>query len=542
MEQADVPGQRDGSIEVFEVIEALIGRVGYGWGVRELAEQLGASRSTVNRILARLVEERLVSRDASGAYIVGPRLKVLSRTLHEHHPLFSDGARILSQLSKKSGATALLAIASHQPEECFVLISCEPDSPVRYTLKAGTKLPTHAGALGLAILSRRGTQGLPEHLKKFTDDSMDTRTRVEEALRAYSSIGAVVSVGQHIPDAAGLAVPISLNEHLIGSISLSRPKNEFDEKTVAESAEILHRAAAELETALNAQTSQTAASDNQGRASSTLIERISRLLTELCLRPLIALGPGQLASVVGAGSVASRRLAESASESGLMSRLGPRAWAAGPTLLRWAAALGPHAALTELIGDDLRELSEATGETVGLALLDPESGTAHVAATHTTAASGVRYVLEPGSRIPLHAGAAGKAILAYLPQQVSDEITLEPFTERTLTSPDALKAELEQIRARGWATGEGERIPEAYGTAAPFFINGKVGGSITITVPRYRMENVISEDLAAAVHNSAAKITRLLSTENPNRDTKLGPHAPASAHIQRDYAPAGQIT
>jgi DNA-binding IclR family transcriptional regulator len=538
MEQADVPAQRDGSIEVFGVIEALIGRVGYGWGVRELAEQLGASRSTVNRILAKLVEERLVSRDVSGAYIVGPRLKVLSRTLHEHHPLFSDGGRILSQLSKETGATALLAIASHQPEECFVLISSEPDSPVRYTLKAGTRLPTHAGALGLAILSRRGTQGLPEHLKKFTDDSMETRARVEEALRAYSSIGAVVSIGQHIPDAAGLAVPISLNNHLVGSISLSRPKNDFDENAVPQSAEMLRRAAAELEAALQEQTTQTAPSGNQGRSSSTLIERISRLLTELCLRPLAALGPGQLASVVGAGSVASRRLAQSAGESGLMSRLGPRAWAAGPTLLRWAAALGPHAALTELIGDDLRELSEATGETVGLALLDPESGTAHVAATHTTAASGVRYVLESGSRIPLHAGAAGKAILAYLPQQVSDEITLEPFTERTITNLDALKADLEQVRARGWATGEGERIPEAHGTAAPFFINGKVRGSITITVPRYRMQDIDSEDLAEAVVSSAAKITRLLSTENLSRETPQGPQAPASQHIQQDYAPA----
>lgn len=536
MEQADVPGQRDGSIEVFEVIEALIGRVGYGWGVRELAEHLGASRSTVNRILAKLVEERLVSRDVSGAYIVGPRLKVLSRTLHEHHPLFSDGARILSQLSKETGATALLAVASHQPEECFVLISSEPDSPVRYTLTAGTRLPTHAGALGLAILSRRGTQGLPGHLKKFTDNSMDTTAKVEEALREYSSIGAVVSIGQHIPDAAGLAVPISLNEQLLGSISLSRPKNEFDENAVPQSAEILRRAAAEIETALQAHATQTAAPGNQGRASSTLIERISRLLTELSLRPLGAMGPSQLAAVVGAGSVASRRLAESASESGLMSRLGPRAWGAGPTLLRWAAALGPHAAVTELIGDDLRELSEATGETVGLAFLDPESGTAHIAATHTTADSGVRYVLETGSRIPLHAGAAGKAILAYLPQQVSDEITLEPFTERTLTNLDALNAELDQIRARGWATGEGERIPEAYGIAAPFFINGEVRGSITITVPRYRMDNVISDDLAAAVLSSAATITRLLTTENLSRDTQQ--HATAGEHIQQNHAPA----
>lgn len=164
-----------------------------------------------------------------------------------------------------------------------------------------------------------------------------------------------------------------------------------------------------------------------------------------------------------------------------------------------------------MIGDDLRELSEATGETVGVALLDPGSRTAHVAATHTTGASGVRYILEVGSRLPLHAGAAGKAILAYLPQQASEEVTLESFTERTLTSTEALKVELKQIRTRGWATGDGERIPEAYGTAAPFFINGEVRGSITITMPRHRMENVISENLAACVLSSAAKIKRASS-------------------------------
>lgn len=535
MEHTDRPGQRDGSLEVFAVIEAVIGRAGYGWGVRELADHLGASRSTVNRILARLVEERLVSRDASGAYIVGPRLKVLSRTLQEHHPLFMQGADILGRLSKETGATALLAIASPYPEECFVLVSREPDSPVRYTLKAGTRLPTHAGALGLAILARRGTEGLPENLKKFTDDSLDTRARIQEALRTYSSIGAAVSIGQHIPDAAGVAVPISMNEHLIGSISLSRPRNEFDESAIPQTAELLRRAAAELETALHAQPVPEKSPDGHGSSSSTLIERISRLLTELCLRPLTELGSGQLAVVVGAGSVASRRLADAASEIGVTAKPGPRVWAAGPTLLRWAASLGPDTALTELIDDDLRELSEETGETVGLALLDSATGTAHMAATHPGAGS-VRYVLEAGSQIPLHAGAAGKAILAYLPERLPG-IKLEPFTDRTLTDPDVLATELEQIRARGWATGDGERIPEAVGTAAPFFINGTVQGSVTVTVPRYRTGDLDTNDLAKAVVRTAAKVTRLLSTETVNPQIPGQPE-PAAAQLQQHYAPA----
>ena len=123
MKQPDQGIQRDGAVEIFSVVEALIGRRDYGWGVRELAEHLGGSRSTVNRLLSRLVEERIASRDVSGAYIIGPRLKVLVRTLQENHPIFIAGSRILAHLSDTTGATAVLAVESPNPEECFVLVS-----------------------------------------------------------------------------------------------------------------------------------------------------------------------------------------------------------------------------------------------------------------------------------------------------------------------------------------------------------------------------------------------------------------------------------
>ncbi|WP_281452503.1 IclR family transcriptional regulator [Paenarthrobacter nitroguajacolicus] len=504
--------QRDGSAEVFAVIEAVISRPGYGWGVRELAEHLAASKSTISRTLGRLVEERLLSRDVNGAHFVGPRLRVLSRTLHERHPLFTQGCRLLAQLSKDTGATALLAIASNLAEECFVLISHEPDSPVRYTLRPGSRLPLHAGALGLAILSRRGTEGLPEHLTQYTDNSMATRAQVEQALQSHADLDAVVSLGQHIPDAAGIAVPFVLGQHIIGSISLSRPRNEFDETDITKTAGLLHNAASELETAVQSLSGESVTRGKRDLAPATLIERISRLLTALSAKPVTELDSGYLAEVLGAGSVAARRLADSATESGLMIQTGPRHWITGPTLMRWAAELGHHTTLTELIDDELRDLARQTGETVGLALLNDESRTAHIAATHAGKHSGVRYVLEIGSQIPLHAGAAGKAILAHLAPALS-EVDLESFTERTITSAVALKADLDVVRNRGWAVGDGERIPEAYGTAAPFFVDGKVRGSLTITIPRYRVQEAPLVELTTAVRSSAARVTKLLSAD-----------------------------
>ena len=62
------------------------------WGVRELADHLGASRSTVNRAAAG--SDRAGSGHARpvGAYTVGPRLRVLTHALFRRTPP-SVGAR-----------------------------------------------------------------------------------------------------------------------------------------------------------------------------------------------------------------------------------------------------------------------------------------------------------------------------------------------------------------------------------------------------------------------------------------------------------------
>jgi DNA-binding IclR family transcriptional regulator len=496
---------RDGSKEVVAVIEAVIGRAGYGWGVRELAEELGASRSTVNRILSRLVEERLVSRDVSGAYIVGPRLKVLSAALQEGHPLCAEGRKILARLSRASGATALMAVESGNPEQCFVLASVEPDAPVRYTLPPGTNLPTHAGALGLAILTRRGTTGLPEELKKYTEASMDSRTRIENALQSYATVGAVVSIGQHIPDAAGIGVPFTVNDRLFGSLSLSRPRNEFKESDIEAGAELLSEAARELESLLTDRPINRRLGEVLPEAeSSALIQRIAAIIAALCSEPMAELSLQDLSSLWGTRSVATRRLAESAREVRLMTTLDNGAWTAGPTLLRWSASLGSGHDLPELVDEDLRGLSGQTGETTTLALYDTDTEVAHIGRT-ISGARNVRYVLEEGEGIPLTAGAAGKAILAHLPGHASARISKEAGVS---------EHELDLIRSQGWAATDSERVPDAHGIAAPFFVNGIIRGSVTVTVPNHRVAGTPPTELTSAVVATAHRLSRLLTVKS----------------------------
>jgi DNA-binding IclR family transcriptional regulator len=446
-------------------------------------------------------------------------LKVLSAALQEGHPLFAEGTRILARLSRASGATALMAVESGNPEQCFVLASLEPDAPVRYTLPPGTKLPAHAGALGLAILTRRGTAALPEELKKYTEASMDSRTRIQTALQSYADVGAVVSIGQHIPDAAGIGVPFTVNDRLFGSLSLSRPRNEFKESDIGAGTKLLNEAARELESLLTDRTSTRKRGQAlPGADSSTLIHRIAAIITAFCSEPLAELTLIDLSNLWGTRSVATRRLAESARDVGLMTTLDNDAWTAGPTLLRWSASLGAAYSLPQLVDEDLRELSGQTGETTTLALYDPDTCVANIGRT-IAGARNVRYVLAEGEEIPLTAGAAGKAILAHLPADTAAGVGDEPGVSMQ---------ELGLIRSQGWAATDSETVPDAHGIAAPFFVNGVIRGSVTVTVPNHRVAGTPPTELTSAVVSTAKKLSRLLTV----RGSKL----PAAG----DGSPDGQ--
>ena len=103
-------------------------------------------------------------------------------------------------------------------------------------------------------------------------------------------------------------------------------------------------------------------------------------------------------------------------------------------------------------------------------------------------------------------------MLAHCPPEIMRSQTLQPLISRSPTSIGQLESDLRQIRDTGWAQAEGERIPDAFGLAAPFFADGAVAGSLTFTIPRFRVDEVDMSKLTTMLARTAQQITALRST------------------------------
>lgn len=159
----------------------------------------------------------------------------------------------------------------------------------------------------------------------------------------------------------------------------------------------------------------------------------------------------------------------------------------------------------------LKELAQQTGELVELAVADGDQlwFVARVEGWHR-----LRVAPYGGGPIKLHATATGKAWLASLPDSEALRIAktqgLTPVLEATITSPDALAAELALIRGRGYATSR-EEIMEgtsSIGVAIPSPFDTDIAvGALVVVGPTFRLTDEALTRLAPSVQSCAQALS-----------------------------------
>jgi DNA-binding IclR family transcriptional regulator len=222
-------------------------------------------------------------------------------------------------------------------------------------------------------------------------------------------------------------------------------------------------------------------------------------------------GVRELASATGISRSAAHRVLTGLTQLGYARQLPSERYEPGALALAWTALTGDRLPIEEAVQSALDELRAKFDETALAASYGPEADNEIIYRAVAPSSKPVRYVLAIGSRAPLYAGASGKAVLAYLPDLVVDELDLVGFQPQTVTDRRKLRVDLASIRAAGVAWSFGERIPEAVGCAAPIFRASVVAGSISLTVPGYRFEASQRDEIAAAVMAAAAAATGLLT-------------------------------
>lgn len=88
---------------------------------------------------------------------------------------------------------------------------------------------------------------------------------------------------------------------------------------------------------------------------------------------------------------------------------------------------------------------------------------------HVFRPDGSSQRLDVGSTLPQHASALGKAVLAFDPSAVAAlrDTDLVPYTHRTISGRPELLAELQRVRAAGFAVDLGEYAADTACVAAP---------------------------------------------------------------------------
>jgi IclR family acetate operon transcriptional repressor len=165
----------------------------------------------------------------------------------------------------------------------------------------------------------------------------------------------------------------------------------------------------------------------------------------------------------------------------------------------------------------MHDLMELTGETVNLALVD--SGRA-VFIAQVESREVMRMVVRLGSHAPLHASGVGKAFLATMTDSEVSEILhqhgLPRVTENTLSTPEALHADLLKVRAQGYAIDDEEHAIGLRCVASTIHDEqGKALAAISLSGPKARIPDERIAQLGLDVVRSADEITRCIGGHRP---------------------------
>jgi DNA-binding IclR family transcriptional regulator len=165
----------------------------------------------------------------------------------------------------------------------------------------------------------------------------------------------------------------------------------------------------------------------------------------------------------------------------------------------------------------LRRLSEAADETAVLTVLSPERDRS-VCLERVETSQPLRLSVQPGSQLPLHAGASQKALLAFMPEREIDRLLDQPLEQlctATITEPRQLRRDLEAIRERGWASSYEETNLGVWGIAVPVISEDDVVCAVGIAGPSARLSDEGFRRDVPSVQRAALAVARSLGLAVP---------------------------
>jgi IclR family transcriptional regulator, KDG regulon repressor len=217
-----------------------------------------------------------------------------------------------------------------------------------------------------------------------------------------------------------------------------------------------------------------------------------------------------------------------------------RKYLLGLNTLKLAAATRSATSVTRTAHPYLLELAHRIGETTNLLALDGEGV---VVLDRIEPANPLRYTIEIGARVPIHASSSGKLLLAYLDERAVDRMLkgreLPALTNNTITNYTQLCSELGKIKQSGIAYDFEERDVGVRCVSIPVRdYTGEVIAAISVAGPSSRMTKPRLQRLSFELKEVGQDISAALGYDDPTPP----PAVPAPVPMPRIKAPAKSKT
>jgi IclR family pca regulon transcriptional regulator len=261
----------------------------------------------------------------------------------------------------------------------------------------------------------------------------------------------------------------------------------------------------------------------EGSHSQSLERGLAILSSFTTARPL--LGVSELAREVGLNRSTTHRYVATLAALGYLEQdAATRRYRLGPRVVNLGFSALSSMDLREVAAPHLQRLSDETGHTVNMAVLD---GVDIVYIDRCRSArQGQREIdlnLHVGSRLPAYCTSMGKVLLAFLPpDRLGETLRRIDFARRgpnTLASRTALAAELERVRTDGLAVNNEELAYGLRSIAAPVRSqSGEVTAAINLAVHRSMVSlEALLANLGPTLKRTAAEISARVGLVDPRR-------------------------
>ncbi|MGR3760388.1 IclR family transcriptional regulator [Roseobacteraceae bacterium NS-SX3] len=196
---------------------------------------------------------------------------------------------------------------------------------------------------------------------------------------------------------------------------------------------------------------------------------------------------------------------------------GDRMYRLGPQVLRLAALREAAVPILSVSRRVLRDLSDETGETTHLSLVQGSqlNSLSHAySPRHAT-----KVMMEDAEVLTFHGTASGLAVLAFADSGFVNDVLAQPLTAhtpQTLTDPDAIRAQLSEVRTTGVAQSIGGFEAEVHSHAVPVFGPGQeVIGALAVAAPVSRVTDAQRNLIPAALRRAGLTLTHRIGGSAP---------------------------